>query len=337
MVSTGVGSRVESLAKSGIKSIPKEYVRPEEELINMGDVFEQEKKKEGPEVPTVDLKEMESEDEEVRRSCRQRLKKAAEEWGVMQLVNHGIPMELINAVKEARETFFALPVEEKEKYANDQSSGNFQGYGSKLSNSSSGQIDWQDYLLHLIFPEEKRDLSIWPKTPAYYTEVVSEYARHVRKLGSKILGMLSLELGLEEGRLEEEMRGVEELSLQLKINYYPICPEPDKALGLEAHKDPNPLTFLLHNMVPGLQLFYGGKWVTAKCVPDSILMNVGETIEIYSNGKYKSILHRAMVNKEMVRISWTVFCEPSNNIILKPLPELVSDAEPARFPTRTYS
>lgn len=133
------------------------------------------------------------------------------------------------------------------------------------------------------------------------------------------------------------MRGMEELSLQWKINYYPICPEPDKALGLEAHKDPNSLTFLLHNLVPGLQLFYGGKWVTAKCVPDSILMNVGDTIEIYSNAKYKSILHRAMVNKEKVRISWTVFCEPPNNIILKPLPELVSDAEPARFSPRTYS
>ncbi|KAK4260501.1 hypothetical protein QN277_003603 [Acacia crassicarpa] len=272
MVSTRVGSRVENLAKSGIKSIPKEYVRPEEELINMGDVFEQEKKKEGPEVPTVDLKEMESDDEEVRRSCRERLKKAAEEWGVMQLVNHGIPIELINAVKESGEAFFALPFEEKEKYANDQSSGNVQGYGSKLANNASGQLEWQDYLFHLIFPEDKCDLSIWPKTPSRYTEVTSDqYARHLRKLASKILGMLSLGLGLEE-----EVGGMEELLLQLKINYYPICPQPEKALGVEAHTDVSSLTFLLHNMVPGLQLFYHGKWVTAKCVPDSILMHVGD-------------------------------------------------------------
>ncbi|WJX60375.1 anthocyanidin synthase [Trifolium repens] len=91
-------------------------------------------------------------------------------------------------------------------------------------------------------------------------------------------------------------------------------------------------------MVPGLQLFYEGKWVTAKCVPGSILMHIGDTIEILSNGKYKSILHRGLVNKEKVRISWAVFCEPpKEKIILKPLPELVTEIEPARFPPRTFA
>ena len=67
-------------------------------------------------------------------------------------------------------------------------------------------------------------------------------------------------------------------------------------------------------------------------------MHIGDTIEILSNGKYKSILHRGLVNKEKVRISWAVFCEPpKEKIILKPLPELVTEAEPARFPPRTFA
>lgn len=166
-----VAQRVESLASSGIVSIPKEYVRPKEELTNIGNIFEEEKKEEGPQVPTIDLKEIESEDELVRVKCREKLRKAAEEWGVMHLVNHGIPDELLNRLKEAGAEFFSLPVEEKEKYANDQASGNVQGYGSKLANNASGQLEWEDYFFHLIFPEEKRDLSIWPKTPADYTLV----------------------------------------------------------------------------------------------------------------------------------------------------------------------
>ncbi|KAI9157320.1 hypothetical protein LWI28_020609 [Acer negundo] len=90
-------------------------------------------------------------------------------------------------------------------------------------------------------------------------------------------------------------------------------------------------------MVPGLKLFYRGKWVTAKCVPDSIIMHFGDTIEILSNGKYKSILHRGLVNKERVRISWAVFCEPpKENTILKPLPETVSETEPPLFPPRSH-
>lgn len=162
-----VDARVETLASSGIKSIPKEYVRPEEELVNIGNVFEEEKK-EGPQVPTIDLKEIDSKDEVVRTICRENLKKAAQEWGVMQFVNHGIPNDLVDRLKKAGEIFFSQPIEEKEKYANEQDSGQIQGYGSKLANNASGQREWEDYFFHLIFPEDKRDLSIWPRTPGDY-------------------------------------------------------------------------------------------------------------------------------------------------------------------------
>ncbi|KAK3232371.1 hypothetical protein Dsin_004252 [Dipteronia sinensis] len=90
-------------------------------------------------------------------------------------------------------------------------------------------------------------------------------------------------------------------------------------------------------MVPNLQLFYQGKWDTAKCVPDSIIMHVGDTIEILSNDKYKSVLHRGLVNKERVRISWAVFCKPpEEKTILKPLIETVFEIEPPLFPPRTF-
>uniref|UniRef100_UPI00235F5556 2OG-Fe(II) oxygenase family protein n=1 Tax=Pseudomonas asplenii TaxID=53407 RepID=UPI00235F5556 len=70
------------------------------------------------------------------------------------------------------------------------------------------------------------------------------------------------------------------------------------------------LTFLLHNMVPGLQLFHHGKWITAKCIPGALILQLGDQVEILSNGKYRSGLHRGLVNKEKVRISWAVFCCP---------------------------
>ena len=167
--------RVETLASSGIQCIPKEYVRPQEELTGVRNFFlEEENKEEGPQVPVIiDLKEMDSEDEVARAKCRESVKKAAEEWGVMQFVNHGIPQDLINRLKKAGEAFFALPVDEKEKYANDVGSGKFQGYGSKLADNASGQLEWEDYFFHLAFPQDKCDLPIWPKTPADYMWVVT--------------------------------------------------------------------------------------------------------------------------------------------------------------------
>ncbi|CAM8997186.1 hypothetical protein QQ045_009387 [Rhodiola kirilowii] len=340
MVGTIVtNSRVETLASSGIHTIPKEYIRPQEELTGLnGDIFEEEKKDDGPQVPTIDLKEIDSEDVAVRDRCREALKIAATEWGVMHIINHGISEELIDRVKKAGETFFNLPIEEKEKYANDQATGKIQGYGSKLANTASGNLEWEDYFFHLAYPEEKRDLANWPKTPSDYIAATSEYAKELRGLATKILAVLSLGLGLEEDRLEKEVGGIEEFILQMKINYYPKCPQPELALGVEAHTDISALTFILHNMVPGLQLFYDNKWVTAKCVPNSIIMHIGDTIEILSNRRYKSILHRGVVNKEKVRISWAVFCEPpKDKIILKPLPETVSETEPAIFPPRTFA
>jgi len=164
-----IASRVESLATSGIVSIPKEYIRPKDELKSIGDVFEEEKNQEGPQVPTIDLKGINSEDVAVREECRAQLVDAAKEWGVMHLINHGIPEDLLESVKKAGEEFFNLPIEEKEKYSNDQASGKIQGYGSKLANNASGQLEWEDYFFHLVFPEEQRDLSIWPKNPADYT------------------------------------------------------------------------------------------------------------------------------------------------------------------------
>ncbi|XP_076883125.1 anthocyanin synthase-like [Bidens hawaiensis] len=334
---TSTNTRVETLAKSGIHQIPKEYIRTQDELTTITDIFKSERSQQCPQVPIIDLSHINSTDPTTQQACRDDIVKVATEWGVMHLVNHGISSDLISRVKSAGEVFFDQPVDEKEKYCNDIGSGKIQGYGSRLANNACGQLEWEDYFFHLVFPEDKRDLTIWPSTPSDYIPATTEYARQLRALATKIFAALSLGLGLEEGRLENEVGGMEELLLQLKINYYPKCPQPELALGVEAHTDVSALTFILHNMVPGLQLFYEGKWITAKCVPDSIIMHIGDTIEILSNGKYKSILHRGLVNKEKVRISWAVFCEPpKEKIILKPLPETVSEEEPPRFPPRTF-
>ncbi|KAG9442820.1 hypothetical protein H6P81_018674 [Aristolochia fimbriata] len=334
-----VGPRVETLSE--LNRVPIEYVRPDEELVSMGDVFlELEKSEEGGphQIPIVDLKHlMNSGDPELREKAQEETRKAATEWGVMHVVNHGVPVEVMDRLRAAGTAFFRLPLEKKELYANDPESEKLDGYGSKLANNQSGRLEWEDYFFHLVFPEEKRDFSIWPKDPADYIDATTEFTRRLREVVSRVLAALSLGLGLEEGRLEEEVGGMSDLNLQLKINYYPKCPEPEKTLGVEAHTDVSALTFLLHNMVPGLQILHEGKWVTAQCVPDSMFVHIGDTLEILSNGRYKSVVHRGVVNKEKVRISWAVFCEPpKETIVLQPLPELVAEAEPARFPPRTF-
>ncbi|XP_039121894.1 leucoanthocyanidin dioxygenase-like [Dioscorea cayenensis subsp. rotundata] len=332
--------RVESLANSGLDEIPPEYVRLESERDDrLGDAIEEEKKSdEGPQIPTIDIKGLDSDNEAVRKRCVEHLLDAAVNWGVMHIVGHGIPAELIDKLREVGTRFFDLPVEEKEKYANDQPSGMIQGYGSKLANSASGRLEWMDYFFHLMFPENQTDLSIWPHYPSDYVEVTKEFGKELRVMATKIFTLLSLGLGLPAEKLETEAGGMENILFQMKINYYPKCPQPNLALGVEAHTDVSHLTFIFHNNIPGLQVYYDGKWVTAKNVSDSIIVHIGDSLEILSNGLFKSVLHRGLVNKEKVRISWTIFAEPhKDNVLLRPLPELVSDASPPKFGPRTFA
>lgn len=171
-MATKVASRVEILAKSGLSEIPAEYIRPESERFDLGDAFETAKKEaegqQGPQLPVVDLQALDSGEVAARKACVEEVRKAASEWGVMHISNHGIAPELVERLRKVGKEFFDLPVEEKEQYANDQASGKIQGYGSKLANNASGQLEWEDYFFHLIFPSEKTDISIWPKQPEEY-------------------------------------------------------------------------------------------------------------------------------------------------------------------------
>ncbi|KAF0918038.1 hypothetical protein E2562_021729 [Oryza meyeriana var. granulata] len=345
---TEVELRVEALSLSGLSAVPPEYVRPEEERTDLGDAVElaaRAASEDAVRIPIVDISAFdEGGTDDGRRACVEAVRAAAEEWGVMHIAGHGIPEDVIDRLRAAGEAFFALPIAEKEKYANDPAAGRLQGYGSKLAANASGQREWEDYLFHLVHPDHLADHSLWPAHPPEYVPVTRDFGGRVRSLASKLLAILSLGLGLPEETLEQRLRGQEhgegddDLLLQLKINYYPRCPQPDLAVGVEAHTDVSALSFILHNGVPGLQVHHGGHWVTARSEPGTIVVHVGDALEILANGRYTSVLHRGLVNREAVRVSWVVFCEPPpESVLLQPVPELLANgAEKPLFAPRTF-
>ncbi|KAK3127199.1 hypothetical protein QOZ80_7AG0569710 [Eleusine coracana subsp. coracana] len=145
-------------------------------------------------------------------------------------------------------------------------------------------------------------------------------AGRLQGYGSRLAAnaVLSLGLGLPGTRLEDELTGGnDDLVLQMKVNYYPRCPQPELAVGVEAHTDVSALSFVLHNGVPGLQVRHAGRWVAAARSPeDTMVVHVGDALEILSNGRYASVLHRGLVNREAVRVSWVVFCEPPPDAVV---------------------
>jgi anthocyanidin synthase len=73
-----------------------------------------------------------------RDECVEAVRAAATDWGVMHIAGHGIPAELMDRLRAVGTAFFALPVQDKEPYANDPAAGRLQGYGSRLAASACG-------------------------------------------------------------------------------------------------------------------------------------------------------------------------------------------------------
>jgi gibberellin 3-beta-dioxygenase len=112
---------------------------------------------------------------------------------------------------------------------------------------------------------------------------------------------------------------------------YPRCPDPRRALGLIAHTDSGFFTFVLQSLVPGLQLFRHGpdRWVAVPAVPGAFVVNVGDLFHILTNGRFHSVYHRAVVNRDQDRISLGYFLGPPPHAKVAPLREAVP---PGRAP-----
>lgn len=334
---------------SGLSRIPSEYIRPASERLGLGDAYDQAAKAKlaaaYPLIPVVDVAAFDPADPTSPASlaCIDALRAAAADWGVMHVAGHGIPLDLLDELRAVGTGFFGMPIEDKEVYANDPAAGRLEGYGSRLAANECGQREWEDYLFHHVHPGSLADYERWPKNPPEYVSVTRRFGEFVSGVASKLLAILSLGLGVPAPTLEQRLRRVDDteimldLMLKLKINYYPVCPQPELAVGVEAHTDVSALSFILTNGVPGLQVLNNKEWVTVRDEPGTLVVHLGDALEILSNGRYTSVLHRGLVNRQTTRVSWVVFAEPPpDKVMLRPLPELVGEQEPARFAARTF-
>ncbi|CAN7023679.1 hypothetical protein IGI04_023926 [Brassica rapa subsp. trilocularis] len=254
--------------------------------------------------------------------------KASEEWGIFQVVNHGIPPELIRRLKEVGTKFFELPETEKEAVAKPEDSVDVEGYRTKYQKDLEGRNAWVDHLFHRIWPPSRVSYRFWPKLPMDYREVNEDYAKHLKKLSEKIMEWLSEGLGLRREALIEGLGG-ETVEYLMKINYYPPCPDQDLVIGAPDHTDVNGITFLVANEALGLQAFKDNHWIDVKYTTSGIIVIVGDQFHRMSNGKYMSAKHRATMDKEKTRISWPVFVESSLDHEFAPLRELITGEDNA--------
>ena len=281
-------------------------------------------------IPVIDLRLLGDESEEKEEEM-EKFRGALQSWGFFQAIGHGISSSFLGEVRNIVKAFFQLPMEEKKRYSklvNDSNGEDgWQGYGSDPITSQDQILDWTDRLYLIVQPEENRKLMFWPQYPDTFRDIVDEYTTKTNQVAKVILSAMAELLNLDKNYFEEQFG--EKISVDARFSYYPRCSRPDLVLGLRPHSDVSGITIVLQDeSVEGLQVLKDGEWFKAPVIPDALLFNVGDQMEIMSNGIFKSAVHRVVTNTEKARLSLALFYAPEPEMVIKPADGLIDQTRP---------
>ncbi|KAF7852019.1 hypothetical protein BT93_L1113 [Corymbia citriodora subsp. variegata] len=310
---------VQELIKETMDTVPESYVRRDQEpqiLSDNGSI-------QTPLVPVIDLGKL-SLDPIAGDQELQKLHEACS-LGLFQLVNHGIGPSLLEDLKHEIEEFFKLPLSEKTKFK--VRLGEVEGYGNVAR--SDGKLDWGDRFFMIVNPIAKRKPHLFPELPLSLRNTLDSYIKETQKLAMQLLCSISKCLDIEIN----EMKELFDDGLQtMRMTYYPPCPQPELVVGLTPHSDANGITILHQiNDVNGFQIKKDGAWIPIHILPHAFVVNVGDAMEILSNGLYNSIEHRATVDPTRERISIAMFFNPKLESEIGPIQSLTTKETPALF------
>jgi isopenicillin N synthase-like dioxygenase len=226
---------VKGLVDAGVTAVPSIFHHPPESLLPVVD-------DDAPRhftIPVIDLAGAE------RAELVAQVKSAAETVGFFQVVNHGMPADLLADTLACVRRFHESPEDAKAPYYT-RDFGRHVRYQSNFDMFQSQAANWRD-TLYMDLPAAHAEVM-----PAACRRVVPEYTRLVRELYRALLELLSEALGLNRRYLEQEVGCLG--GLNFAGHFYPACPEPRLTLGTTRHSDPSFLTVLLQDAVGGLQV-----------------------------------------------------------------------------------
>nr|GMC81550.1 1-aminocyclopropane-1-carboxylate oxidase 1 [Ipomoea batatas] len=250
-----------------------------------------------------------------RGDAMELIKDACENWGFFELVNHGIPHEVMDNIEKLTKEHYKKVMEQRFKDL--VATKGLEGVQAEVTD-----MDWEStfFLRHLPVST----ISQVPDLDDNYREAMRDFAKRLEKLAEELLDLLCENLGLEKGYLKKAFYGSTAPNFGTKVSNYPPCPKPDLIKGLRAHTDAGGIILLFQDdKVSGLQLLKDGQWVDVPPMRHSIVVNLGDQLEVITNGKYKSVEHRVIAQTNGARMSLASFYNPASDAVIYPAPALV--------------
>ncbi|GMI85392.1 Scopoletin 8- Hydroxylase [Hibiscus trionum] len=312
------GNGIKGLVDSGLSKVPGVYVQPPNERIDKENAIKLE-------LPPIDLSKL---DDEVG----EQIVRAAETLGFFQVINHGVPLHLLESLKDTAHKFFSLPLERKAVYLPPVTPSPTVKYGTSYLPEKEKALGWKDYIL-MQYTDDDEALRYWPQE---IREVLLEYLRSSIVLVKKLVQILLENLGAKR---DDPMIDVLIGTKTVAMIFYPTCPNPDVTVGIGRHSDIGMLTVLLQDDVGGLYvkieeaMDYEKKaeWIEIPPVPGALVINVADMLQVLSNGKYRSAEHAVRNTNTNSRVSVPIFTMPLETAKMAPLPQVVEKDGIARY------
>ncbi|GMI85626.1 ethylene forming enzyme, ethylene-forming enzyme [Hibiscus trionum] len=262
--------------------------------------------------PVINMEKLNGEE---RATTMEQIRDACENWGFFEILNHRIPHDFMDTVERLTKEHYKKCMEQRFKEL--VATKALQGLQAEVTD-----MDWEStfHLRHL----PQSNISEVPDLSDEYRKVMKEFALKLEKLAEELLDLLCENLGLEKGYLKKAFHGTKGPTFGTKVANYPPCPTPDKIKGLRAHTDAGGIVLLLQDPhVSGLQLLKDGEWVDVPPLRHSIVINLGDQLEVITNGKYKSVEHRVVAQTDGARMSIASFYNPGSDAVIYPAPALL--------------
>ncbi|XP_062161366.1 gibberellin 2-beta-dioxygenase isoform X1 [Alnus glutinosa] len=280
-------------------------------------------------IPVVDLSDPEAKNLVVK-GC---------EFGFFKVVNHGFPMEFINRLEAEALRFFNSPQSEKDRAGPPDPFG----YGSKRI-GPNGDVGWIEYILLNTNPDviSYKSLTLFKENPQIFRSALDDYISKVKKMACDILELVVDGLGIEPRDVLSRLLSDEKSDSCFRLNHYPPCPELQtlggrNLIGFGEHTDPQIISILRSNSTSGLQIcLRDGTWASVPPDPTSFFINVGDSLQVMSNGRFKSVTHRVLADHAKPRISMIYFGGPPLSEKIAPLPSLVGEGEESLYQEFTW-